>query len=103
MADEKSTGPGAARCLTTFDEDERDQLAVLRQVLFLHPASLTRDELARELTGAGLHPEIDADRMERAVRELAGTGLLHAPCGEDRLLRPTRTAVRYFELSEEAA
>lgn len=101
MADEKSTGLDPVERPTTYDEDERDQATVLRQVLEHHPAvTFTRAELTRELTGGGLlHSGIDADGMERAVRELAGTGLLHAPCGEDGLLRPTRTAVRYFELS----
>jgi hypothetical protein len=98
MADEKSTDPGAARFLTPYDEDERDQRAVLRQVLFLHPASLTRSELARELSGAGLQGVLGNDAVERAVRELAGTGLLHPPCEAGRVL-PTRAALRYYELS----
>jgi hypothetical protein len=85
--------------ITPFDEDERDQLAVLSQVLFLHPASLTRDELARELTGAGLQRVLSADGLERAVRELAGTGLLHPPFEEGDAVLPTRSAVRYYELS----
>lgn len=100
MADEKSTGASSTRVLDTFEEDERDQAAVLREVLEHHPAvTFTRAELTRELTGGGLRSGISADGMERAVRELAGTGLLHAPCGEDGMLLPTRTAVRYFELS----
>jgi len=99
MADENPKGLEPSKFLTTHDEDERDQLAVLRQVLFLHPASLTRSELTRELSAAGLQRVLSADAMERAVRELAGTGLLHPPCGDDKAVLPTRAAVRYYELS----
>ena len=98
MAIDNPTDPGDATVRTTFDEDERDQLAILRQVLFLHPESLTRDELTRELTGAGLQRAPCSDALERAVRELAGTGLLHNP-GASGFVRPTRAAVRYYELS----
>jgi hypothetical protein len=98
MADEKSTGLKFPKFLAPHDEDERDQRAVLHQVLFLHPASLTRCELARELTGAGLQRVLGNDAVERAVRELAGTGLLHPPCEAGRVL-PTRAALRYYELS----
>jgi hypothetical protein len=88
---------GSAGPMTTYDEDERDQLAILRQVLLLHPASLTRSELVRELSGTG-QAVLSDDAAERAVRELAGTGLLHPPCEAGRVL-PTRAAVRYYELS----
>jgi hypothetical protein len=99
MANEKSTAPGPTRRLTTYDEDERDQRAVLRLVLDHHPAALTRDELIRELTGGGSRQFSDHDAVERAVRELAGTGLLDRP-GADEMVRPTRAAVRYFELTD---
>jgi len=98
MADDKSTGPGSQKFLTPHDEDERDQRTVLREVLFLHPESLTRDELARELTRAGLWEALSEEAVARAVRDLAGTGLLHPPCEAGRIL-PTRAALRYFELS----
>jgi hypothetical protein len=98
MANEKSTAPGTTRCPTTWDGDEREEAAVLRQVLEQHPATLTRDELTREMTGGGSTSFGDADALERAVRELAGAGLLHRP-GEDEMVRPTRAAVRYFELT----
>lgn len=98
MADEKSTGTGAAGCLTTHDEDEREQAAVLRQVLELHPEALTQDELTREMTSGGPSGFSDSDAVRRAVRDLAATGLLHR-LGEDEMVRPTRAAVRYFELS----
>jgi hypothetical protein len=98
MANANPTGQGTGKCLTTFDEDEREESAVLRQVLEYYPAALTQDELIREMTGGGSTRFIDADRVERAVRELAATGLLHRP-GEDGIVRPTRAAVRYFELT----
>jgi hypothetical protein len=98
MADQNPTGHGCPKYLTTFDKDERDQLAILRQVLFLHPASLTRWELARELSAAGLQGVLGDDAVERGVRELAGTGLLHPPSEGGKVL-PTRAAVRYYELS----
>jgi hypothetical protein len=98
MARENPTGQDRAKCPTTWDEDEREESAVLRQVLEYHPATLTQDELIREMTGGGSTAFCDADRVERAVRELAGVGLLHRP-GEDGMLRPTRAAVRYSELT----
>ena len=87
------------RAIDTWDEDAGEESAVLRQVMEYHPAALTRDELIREMTGGGSRSFSDADRVERAIRELAATGLLHRP-GEDEMVRPTRAAVRCFELSE---
>lgn len=81
-----------------YEEDERSQLGVLRAVLDIHPATLTQDELIRLLSGGRLKEFSEIDRVERAVRELSGDGLLHRP-GEDELVRPTRAAVRYFDLS----
>jgi hypothetical protein len=98
MADEKSMGPGAARFLTTHDEDQREQRAVLQQILEYHPAALTQDELTREMTSGGSTAFADVDAVARAVRELSASGLLHRP-GEDEMVRPTRAALRYFELT----
>jgi len=89
------------RAITNWEEDNREQWALLRQVLELHPATLTQDELVRELNGGRPREFCEVDRVERAVRELAGTGLLHRP-GEDEMVNPTRSALRYFELSGEA-
>jgi len=99
MADAKSTCPGAARCLTTDEEDQREQQVVLHQILELHPHSLTQDELIRELTGGGSRKFADSDAIQRAVRDLAAAGLIHRP-GEDELIRPTRAAVRLHDLRE---
>ena len=102
MANENPTGLGVAKCLTTFDEDEREQAALLRLVLELHPATFTRGELIRELTGGGSGKFTDIDGAERAIRDLVSSGLLHHP-GEDGIVRPTRAAVRYFDLTGGAA
>jgi hypothetical protein len=73
------------------DEDRRDQSTVLNHVLCLHPQALTLDELARELTGGSREFE-QLDRVERAVAELVGAGLLHRV---DALVLPTRAATHF--------
>ena len=95
-------GAGDGPAITTWDEDNREEWAVLRQVLELHPTTLTQDELVRELNGGRPREFSEVDRVERAIRELAGTGLLHRP-GEDEMVTPTRSALRFFELSGEAS
>jgi len=90
-------GAGDVPAITTWEEDEREQRALLRQVLELHPATLTQDELIREITGGGSREFAEFDAAQRAVRDLAATGLLHRP-GEDETVRATRAAVRFFEL-----
>lgn len=85
-------GAGDGPAITTYDEDDREQAAILRQVL-VHPATLTMDELVREMTGGGTRDFSDFDAVQRGVRELAGTGSLHRP-GEDEMVHPTRAAVR---------
>lgn len=99
MADSNPTGPGTPECLTTHDEDEREEAAVLRLVLEIHPETLTQDELIRELTGGGSKAFSEADAVQRAVRDLAAAGLLHRP-GEDEVVRPTRAAIRFYDLWE---
>jgi hypothetical protein len=86
---DKPIGAGDERAATTAREDYRDQAAVLRQILDLHPEPLTLAELTREMT----HDSTDfqeRDRIERAVRDLIGGGLLHL-VGD--LVLPTRAAV----------
>jgi hypothetical protein len=79
---------------TTVDEDRAQESAVLQHVLALHPAATTVEELVRELD-----PDRDSfarrDAVERAVRDLAGAGLLHRA---ESLVRPTRAALRFDEL-----
>lgn len=78
----------------TSDEDRANESAVLQHVLALHPAAITLEELIRELG-----PEPDAfaqrDAIERAVRDLIGSGLLHR---SDSLVLPSRAALRFDQL-----
>jgi hypothetical protein len=99
MANENSKCARDERAITTWDEDERDQRAVFRQVLEHHPDAFTHDELIRELTGGGSKDFGETDAIQRAVKELAAAGLLHRP-GEDGIVRPTRAALRYFQLTD---
>jgi len=98
MADEKSTDSGAGRFRLNHEEDDALERAVLRRVLELHPDALSKDELLREMTqgGSAVFSEVDAN--ERAVRDLAAAGLLH-PLGDEEFVRPTRAALRFFELA----
>jgi hypothetical protein len=57
------------------------------------------DELIRDMTGGGSREFSEIDPIQRAVRDLAGSGLFHRP-GEDEMVRATRAAVRYFELTD---
>jgi predicted transcriptional regulator len=78
----------------TVDEDRAEESAVLQHVLALHPAATTVEELVRELD-----PDRDSfsrrDAVERAVRDLAGAGLLHR---SESLVLPTRAALRFDQL-----
>jgi hypothetical protein len=79
---------------STSREDTATERVVLQQVLSLHPAAITLDELAREIDGD--EGELASrDAIERAVRDLAGAGLLHhnAP-----FVLPTRAALRFDQL-----
>lgn len=78
----------------TADEDRAQESAVLQHVLALHPTAITIEELVRELD-----PDRDSfphrDAVERAVRDLAGAGLLHR---SESLVLPTRAALRFDQL-----
>lgn len=82
------------RC-PTEREDATVQRAVLALVLFQHPAQLTLAELTRELSE---DPESPAQRdaVDRAVRDLAGSGLLHR---HGEFVLPTRAALRFDRLA----
>jgi len=102
MADEKSTDPGAGRRFRlNHEEDDQLEAAVLRRVLDSHPDAFTRDELFREMTRGRATEFSEVDASERAVRDLAAAGLLH-PLGAEAFVRPTRAALRYFDLTEGA-
>jgi hypothetical protein len=77
--------------------DDPVEAAVLRQLLFLHPAQVTVEELIADLAeDPGEFAERDA--IERAVRDLARAGLLHRNGG---FAVPSRAALRFNELWEE--
>lgn len=92
----KPKGAGEDERATTAALDDHDQARVLRQVLYLHPESLTLAELARELTAASTDFQ-EQDRIERAVRDLVAVGLLHR-VGD--LVLPTRAAAYFHALEE---
>lgn len=96
MATPKTTDSGAHRRETTFDEDDRHQVAVLNEVLFFYPEAMTLDELVRHMNRESKKLP-DIDRTQRAVKELTACGLLHR-VGDDEFVRPTRAAARYFDL-----
>jgi predicted transcriptional regulator len=75
-------------------QDTTIEAAVLRQLLALHPVQLTVEELAREIGGESAD-FAQADAVERAVRELAGTGLAHR---NGDVVIPSRAAMRLDEL-----
>lgn len=91
---DKPKGADADDRASTAALDLRDQGVVLTHVLTLHPAHLRLPELVREVTAGSADFE-DADRFERAARDLIGAGLLFA-AGD--LLLPTRAALRFNEI-----
>lgn len=76
--------------------DDQVEAAVLRQLLLLHPAQVTVEEL---ITDVAADPEEFAERdaIERAVRDLSRAGLVHRN-GEFAI--PSRAALRFSELLE---
>lgn len=76
------------------DEDAAVESAVLEQLLALHPAQVTFEELLREIAA---DPEDFAERdaVERAVRDLVAAGLLHR---NSDFVVPSRAALRFDEL-----
>jgi len=79
---------------TNRGEDEAVESAVLHQLLDLHPARLTLEELKRQM-GSDRESFADRDALERAVRDLAAAGLLYR---QTEFVEPTRAAVRFNEL-----
>jgi hypothetical protein len=79
---------------TPAAEDAATESAILQQVLELHPVLVTVAELVREIGGES--PGFARrDAIERAVRDLAGAGLLH---NDSTFVIPTRAALRFSEL-----
>jgi hypothetical protein len=75
-------------------EDLGDQRVVLTHVLFLHPTRLIVPELVREIS-AGAADFAEGDRVERAVLDLTGVGLLNCP---GSLVVPSNAAIRFDAL-----
>jgi hypothetical protein len=93
---DKPRGGDIEGASTTAGMDDRDQAAVLREVLFIYPEVLTLDELARQLT-FGSDAFAQRDRIERAVRDLVAVSLLQKVVP---LVLPTRAAVVFHRLAE---
>jgi hypothetical protein len=79
---------------TPAAEDAATEAAVLQHLLALHPAQVTLAELVRDVGGESPGFE-QRDAIERAVRDLAGAGLLHR---HDSFVLPSRAAIRFDEL-----
>jgi predicted transcriptional regulator len=75
-------------------DDKATEAAVLRQLLALHPAQLTVEELSREIGGERDDFAL-RDAVERAIHELAATGLAHR---NGDVVLPSRSALRFDEL-----
>ncbi|MEX2447507.1 MAG: hypothetical protein WD404_02045 [Solirubrobacterales bacterium] len=98
MHDQRScTSPSTG---TPAHQDRLIQGAVLTHVVTLHPAPVTVGELIQEIaTGVEEFPARDA--IERAVRDLAGVGLLYRHDflrRPDALVLPSRAALTAHEL-----
>jgi hypothetical protein len=74
--------------------DAKVEATVLRELLALHPAQVTVEELVRDVA-ADPDEFAERDAIERAVRDLARAGLLHRS-GEFAI--PSRAALRFDEL-----
>jgi len=84
----------------TARQDQATQKAVLMAVIDLHPVQATVSELIRQLA---FYPEdwCERDRIERAVIDLSGIGLLHRHDflnRPDLLVTPTQAALVANEL-----
>jgi type IV secretory pathway protease TraF len=79
---------------TPREEDRVFEVAVLQQVLAIHPNPVTIAELVDEIAGKGCDFG-QRDAIERAVHSLAGCGLLHR---SEALVLPSRAALRFEEL-----
>lgn len=73
------------------DADAQTEAAVMLLILTEHPINLTVGDIERELAPQGEFAERDA--VARAIRELAGVGLLNR---HGELVLPSRAAL-YFD------
>jgi type IV secretory pathway protease TraF len=85
---------GSDHIRSAREEDRVFEAAVLQQVLAIHPSPVTIAELVDEIAGKSCD-FAQRDAIERAVRDLAGCGLLHRSAA---LVLPSRAALRFDEL-----
>jgi hypothetical protein len=78
----------------TAAEDARVEAAALQRLLELHPTQVSIEELTREL-GADPKAFEQRDSIERALRELVGSGLAHR---NGDFVFPSLAALRFSEL-----
>jgi len=78
-------------------QDAKDQRVVLAFLLEEHPTRLTISEVAQALYGNPDDFKTD-DAVERAIRDLVGTGLLYC---QGRFVLPTRAALYFSRLEME--
>lgn len=79
------------------EADRKAERAVLAFLIDEHPNQLTIAEVSWALN-AGPAEFADEDAVERAVRELVATGLLHCKCG---FILPARAALYYHRLGRD--
>jgi hypothetical protein len=88
-----------ADCASAVDGDLRDQALVLDRLLVHWPVQLQEADLLRELQ-LGADEFEHHDRVDRAVFELCGAGLV---LRSGSVVLPTRAALHYRALSDETA
>lgn len=94
---DKPIGAGEASARSNAAQDLHDQGVVLIHVLAIYPTQIRLLELIRELTDdSGDFSE--RDRIEGAMRELIGVGLLFRCEG---LVLPTRAALRFHQILDD--
>jgi hypothetical protein len=87
--------PTRSRADDPASEDRRTERAVLAFLIDQHPTRLKRDELPLALNAKDF---AEKDAIARAVRELAGVGLVQI---DGDLVGPTRAALRFEELESD--
>jgi hypothetical protein len=86
---DKPSGAHDERATTTAEMDDRDQAAVLREVLFIYPEVLTLDELARQMAFAMTMLSRYAHATRRELFRRAGFNRLAAACRGIGMRRPS--------------
>jgi len=94
MADENPTGKRAAEPPQPEAQDLHDQAVVLVQVLTNWPTHLRVSDLLREIVNDP-RDFAQRDKVERAVRDLVGAGLVFR-C--ESVVMPTRAALHFNRL-----